>query len=79
MLNYKDCNIKDFNEAMKQKDVEVKNISNVHLYILYTKFKADAATCFYAKTSYASGLGISSEHRANLYKKELLNRGIMVV
>lgn len=25
MLNYKECNIKDFEEAMKQKDLEAKN------------------------------------------------------
>lgn len=79
MLNYKECSIEDFNEAMKQKNVDVKDISNAHLYILYTKFKADASTCFRASTSYASGLGRSSENQANLYKEELIRRGITVL
>lgn len=76
MLNYKECDINDFNEAMKNKDMDVKNISDTHLYILYTKFKADALACFYAGTSYARGLGIESENQAKIYKEELQNRGI---
>lgn len=79
MLNYKECNINDFNEAMQNKDMDVKNISNTHLYILYTKFKADASACFYAGTSYASNLGRRSENRAKVYKEELQNRGINVL
>lgn len=78
MLNYKDCSIEDFNAAMQEKNDDVKTISNEHLYILYTKFKAGASTCFHAGTSYASGLGISSENRAKTYKDELKNRGIIL-
>ena len=79
MLNYRDCSIEDFNKAMEEKNTDVKDISNEHLYILYTKFKADASTCFRARTSYASGLGRSSENQANLYKEELNRRGINVL
>jgi len=79
MLNYRDCNIEDFNKAMLQKNEDVKNISNEYLYILYTKFKADAAVCYGTRTSYGSGIGKTSEQQANLYKSELANRGIDVV
>ena len=76
MLNYKECSIEDFNAAMQQKDANVQSISDSHLYILYTKFKADASRCFYAGTSYAAGLGHSSENKASVYKTELQRRGI---
>lgn len=79
MLNYKECSIEDFNEAMSRKNTDVKEISNDYLYILYTKFKADASVCFHAGTSYGRGLGISSEQKAKMYKDELLNRGINVL
>ena len=75
MLNYKECSIEEFNAAMKEKDSDVRLISDSHLYILYTKFKADAIQCAYAGTSYSSGLSISSSQRANTYKTELLRRG----
>ena len=79
MLNYKECSIEDFNDAMSRKNTDVKEISNEYLYILYTKFKADASVCFYAGTSYGSSLGRSSEQKAKIYKDELLNRGINVL
>lgn len=79
MLDYKDCDIEEFNMVMKEKDNDVQSISDSHLYILYTKFKADAIHCAYAKTSYASGLSISSSQRANTYKTELLRRGVNVI
>ncbi len=74
MLNYKDCDIKDFNEAMAQKNNDVKNISDAHLYILWTKFKADTRACFYAGTSYSRSIGIDSENRAKAYEEELKRR-----
>lgn len=76
MLNYKDCDIKDFNAAMAQKNNDVKTISDAHLYILWTKFKADARTCFRAGTSYSNGVGIDSENRAMVYEEELKRRGV---
>lgn len=79
MLNYKECSIDDFNEAMKNKNMDVKSISDEHLYILYTKFKADASACFYAGTSYARTLGAFSEKQAQSYKEELQNREINVL
>lgn len=79
MLNYKQCHIDDFNEALKNKDMNLADISDEHLYILYTKFKADALTCFRSRTPYAAGLGAASEDCANAYKKELKNRGISVL
>lgn len=78
MLDYKECSIEAFNAAMKEKNKDIKNISDTNLYILYTKFKADALTCFHARTSYASDLGVSSENQAETYKKELQSRGINV-
>lgn len=79
MLNYKECHIDDFTKAMEQKNADVKTISNEYLYILYTKFMADARQCFYAGTSYASGIGHKSEKQAEVYKTELQNRGIDVL
>lgn len=79
MLNYKECSIEEFNAAMKEKDNDVRNISDSHLYILYTKFKADSIHCAYVKTSYASGLSVGSSQRANTYKTELLRRGADVI
>lgn len=76
MLDYKNCSIEDFIKAMSQKNEDLKHISSEYLYILYTKFKADAIACGRAGTSYASGLRIDSNKRADLYKEELLRRGI---
>lgn len=78
MLNYKECSIEDFEAAMKQKNADVKTISNEYLYILYTKFKADARLCFHAATGYATGLGYDSENKAKAYKEELQARGINI-
>lgn len=78
MLDYRECSIEDFKEAMKQTNIDVKDISNEHLYILYTKFKADALTCFRARKGYASELGRCSENQAERYKEELKRRGIDV-
>lgn len=78
MLNYKECDIKDFESAMKQKNADIKTISNEHLYILYTKFKADATACAYAGTSYASGLSIDSKNQAQRYADELKSRNISI-
>lgn len=79
MKNYKECTIEDFNISMKEKDYELKKISNEHLYILYTKFKEEAATCFCVGTNYSRDFGHRSEKRANMYKEELQNRGITVL
>lgn len=76
MLNYKECHIGDFNKAMEQKNADVKTISNEYLYILYTKFMADARQCFYAGTTYSRGIGYKSENQAEVYKTELLNRRV---
>ena len=78
MLNYKECHIDDFNKAMEQKNVDIKTISNEDLYILYTKFMADARQCFYTGTSYASEIGYKSEKQAEMYKTELRSRGIIL-
>lgn len=81
MLNYKECDIKDFNEALEKKDMDVKDISDEHLYILYTKFKADAQNCFDAfrsETVYQRSIRMRSENRAKGYKEELQKRGIDV-
>ena len=78
MLDYKKCSIEDFNKAMENKDTDVKELSNEYLYILYTKFNADASACFQAGTSYAMGLSMKSKNRVNTYKEELHNRGINV-
>lgn len=79
MLNYKECSIEDFNKAMKSKNEDVKTLSNEYLYILYTKFKADASACFQAGTSYAMSLSRSSKNTANVYKEELQHRGIKII
>lgn len=77
MLNYKECSIEDFNNAMKNKDADIESVSSEHLYILYTKFKSDAEQCLYVGKTYSIGIGKSSENRAKIYKNELLRRGLM--
>lgn len=79
MLNYKECHIDDFKKAMEQKNADVKTISSEYLYILYTKFMADARQCFYAGTTHESGIGHKSEKRAEAYKNELQSRGIDIL
>jgi len=76
MLDYKECSIEDFERAMSQKNADVETLSDEYLYILYTKFMADAKQCFYAGTLYSRGLGYDSERQAKLYKSELQKRGI---
>lgn len=78
MLNYKECSIEDFNLALSQKDADIKTISNSYLYILYTKFASDASQCFYAGSSYAAGIGLSSQNKAIAFKTELRRRGIQI-
>ena len=78
MLNYKECDIKDFEKAMELKNTDIKTISTEHLYILYTKFKADAYTCYYQGGSYANNIGDRSNKKAEAYKIELNNRGIEI-
>ena len=78
MLSYRECNIDDFNNALKQKHDDVKTISDEYLYILYTKFEADARQCSGVHSSYATGLNISSKKQAKIYKEELLKRGISI-
>ena len=77
-LNYKECSIEDFNSAMSQKNADVTTISDAHLYILYTKFSADALQCFHASKSYATGIGYSSQAKADAFKAELLRRGVKI-
>lgn len=79
MLNYKECSIEDFNKAMESENEDVKTLSNEYLYILYTKFKADASVCFQTGTSYAMSLSRRSKDRANTYKEELQRRGIKII
>ena len=78
MLNYKECSDEDFKSAMREKDSDVTTLSNECLYILYTKFQADARHCFYTASSYARDIGTKSENQANIYKKELQKRGVIV-
>ena len=77
LKNYKECSIEDFNAAMREKDSDVRVVLTSHLYILYTKFKADSSACFHVGTSYANGLSLRSENRAKLYKEELQRRGVL--
>ena len=78
LLDYKECSIEDFESTMRQKDADVSTMSNETLFILYTKFKADALTCSRARTSYAYGVGLDSSHKSNTYKEELQRRGFMI-
>jgi hypothetical protein len=75
MQNYKECRKDVFDEAMKQKDEDVSRISDENLYILYTKFRADARQAFSFGSTYASGIGRQSQRKADAYKAELLRRG----
>ena len=75
MLNYKECSKDAFDRAMKQKGEDVSKISDEDLYILYTKFMADARQAFSFGSTYASGIGRQSQRKADAYKAELLRRG----
>ena len=77
LLDYKECSIEDFESAMRQKNADISAMSNETLFILYTKFKADAQTCSRTRTSYAYGVGLDSSRKANAYKEELQRRGLM--
>ena len=72
--DYKNCDADDFKRAMSQKDDAVETISTKYLYILYTKFMADANQCAYAGTSHTYGLSISSKKQAKKYKAEIMKR-----
>ena len=74
MKDYKECNIKDFESAMRKKDDDVKTLTNEELYILATKFEADAWQLAYAGTSYSNSLRTRSEIRAKSYRDELDRR-----
>lgn len=78
MLNYKECSDEEFINAMREKNEDVTTLSTEHLYILYTKFQADARHCFYAASSYARDVGAKSENQAKIYKQELQKRGVIV-
>lgn len=77
MLDYKECSLAEFEAAMQQKNADISTISSEHLFILYTKFKADACACGRARTSYAYGVGLDSSRKANAYKEELQRRGFI--
>lgn len=78
MLDYKECSLAEFEAAMQQKNTDISTISSEHLFILYTKFKADACTCSRVRTSYAYGVGLDSSRKADTYKEELQRRGFMI-
>lgn len=42
MLNYMNCSVRMYNTAMSFEDKDVSEISDEHLYILYTKFLHDS-------------------------------------
>lgn len=74
LANYKDCHIDDFKAAIKLKNADPKTISTEYLYILYTKYKADAFQCYRAQTSYGNDIAKKSEDHAELFRKELISR-----
>lgn len=76
MLNYRDCKIEDFNHAISLKDENVKEISTEFLYILYTKFMADSARVK-CNNSYSIGIHYSSKNKAEVFEKELIERGVL--
>ena len=78
MLDYKECSLAEFETAMQQKNADISTISSEHLFILYTKFKADARVCSRARTSYAYGVGLDSSRKADAYKEELQRRGFVI-
>lgn len=78
MINYKECSIEDFNNAIKSKDADIKTLSNEYLYILYTKFEADAFACYQAGTLYSMEISRKSKEDAGKYKEELQKRGFNV-
>ena len=42
MLDYRKCSEESYKRAMASKDKDIRRIPREYLYILYTKYKADA-------------------------------------
>ena len=42
MLDYRKCTEESYKRAMASKDKDIRRIPREYLYILYTKYKADA-------------------------------------
>ena len=78
MLNYLECSIKDFNEAMNVKDEDVKNISSEYLYILFTKYSSDYRVVKDSHNLTHKRISKEITRKKELYKQELNNRGIEV-
>lgn len=77
MLNdYKQCTDAEFETALNMWKSEVKEIPDIYLYILYTKFDADA-NALSGISSYATGLSIDSRKKSEAYKRELIRRGLL--
>lgn len=74
LTNYKNCHIDDFKAAMKLKNADPKTIPTKYLYILYTKYKADAFQCYKAQTFYGNNIAKKSEDHAESFRKELISR-----
>lgn len=85
MKNFKECSDEDYETAISMKDCEIEDIPDDYLYILYTKFVSDINTIRVCSggfsrhqfSSYQYGIMKSTEHYRDLYKEELVKRGLI--
>lgn len=70
MLDARNCTEKAFNYAMNKADADVRTIPTNTLYILYTKYKADAVHLRKIDRNMAS----EAKERKKMYWNELVRR-----
>lgn len=83
MKNYKECSDEEFEAAMAEKDKTVTEISDEHLYILFTKYRADVNqllinTAFSRDNSYSNSILDKTKEKRDAYFAELSQRNIEI-
>ena len=78
MLNYLECNIKDFNAALDKRNENVKELSSEHLYILFTKYDSDYKVAKNSNSKLHNRITKEIARKKEEYKQELLKRGIEI-
>lgn len=53
MVTYQDCSIEEFNETMKKRDMNVEDLTDRELCILFTKYRADFSSIYHSAEEYA--------------------------
>ena len=70
MLDYRKCSEESYKRAMASKDKDIRRIPREYLYILYTKYKADAVKLRAVDMEKA----LEAKRRKQMYWNELCRR-----